>query len=137
MEKPINLNNKNAEKWTLEEAEKLFNKALELSYNTDFDFIGEIARELKTYHKIFKYLIGRFPSLEPTYDTIISNLESNCFSNSKKGNINTAVGIVNLKSNHGWTDRVQSDLTTNGKDISIPPISWVANVTDEEDLENE
>lgn len=104
--------NKNAEKWTFEEADKLFNKALELSYNKDFDFIGEIARELKTYHQIFTFLVGKFPQLQETHKTILSNLESNCFCNSKKGNINVAVGIVNLKSNHGWTDRTQTETKT-------------------------
>lgn len=108
--------NKNAEKWTYEEADKLFQKALELSYDKEFDFIGEIARELKTYHHVFSFLSDKFPQFKETHKIILSNLESNCFFNSKKGNINVAVGIVNLKSNHGWTDR--TDHTTKDEKIN-------------------
>ena len=107
--------NKNAEKWTFEEADKFFQKALELSYDKEFDFIGEIARELKTYKEIFSFLVSKFPQFQEVHKTIISNCESNCFYNSKKGNINVAVGIVNLKSNHGWTDR--TDHTTKDEKI--------------------
>ena len=32
-------------------------------------------------------------------------MERNCYSNTKKGIIKEATGIVNLKSNHKWTDR--------------------------------
>ena len=50
--------NNNAEKWTLEESTKLFDDAIKLSENEnrDYDFIGEIARDLnniKNYLAIF------------------------------------------------------------------------------------
>ena len=107
--------NTNAEKWTIEEATKLFDDALELSFNNDYDFLGEIAKELKSYIDVFDYLTDKFPELEKIKKQIKRNCESNCFSNSKKGNINIAIGIVNLKSNHGWTDR--SDITTKGNEL--------------------
>ena len=53
--------NKNAEVWTLQETEDLFYKALDLSYDEQYDFIGEIAKELKTYIDVFDHLIRRFP----------------------------------------------------------------------------
>lgn len=120
--------NTNAEKWNLEEAISIFDKAIELAYEKEkdvykYDFIGEIARELKMYKEIFTYLKDKFPNeLTDKHKELISILEANCFYNSKKGNINTAIGIVNLKSNHGWTDRQQTDITTNGKDVSTSPI---------------
>ena len=43
------------------------------------------------------------------YNRILSNLEANCFSHSKKGEIKEATAIVNLKSNYGWTDRVEQN----------------------------
>ena len=46
-----------------------------------------------------------------------NNCEANCFNNIKKENINTAAGIINLKSNHGWSDRIQTDHTTKGDKI--------------------
>jgi len=110
--------NKNAETWTIDEATKLFNDAIDLTTEkkgetNEFDFIGEVAQRLGTYKEIFIYLKKKFPELKRLNKKLISNVESNCFSNGKKGNINTAMAIVNLKSNHGWTDRV--DNTTKGK----------------------
>ena len=109
--------NTNAEKWTIEEATRLFNEALAKSNENDYDFIGEIARDLGTYRDVFTYLIKVFPELKTTHKRILSNLEANCFSHSKTGKINTAVGIVNLKSNYGWTDR--NDITTKDKEVSV------------------
>lgn len=114
------IENTNAEKWSLELAEKFFDDALILVNEQEgniykYDFVGEVARELKSYKEVFTYLKDKFPELANKHKQLISTLEANCFYNSKKGNINTAVGIVNLKSNHGWTDR--NDLTTKDKEI--------------------
>lgn len=121
--------NNNAEVWNIEDATLLFNNALEKSVEKEYDFIGEIARDLKTYREIFTYLVDKFPELKETHKRILSNLEANCFSHTKKGTINTAVGIVNLKSNYNWTDRV--DTTTKDKEISNNPIiQFIDNDTD-------
>lgn len=103
------LENKNAEKWDLETAKELMQTALDYSKDKDYDFIGEIARDLNQYKEIFTYLKDKFPELEDIHKQILTNVEANCFYNSKKGNINVAIGIVNLKSNHGWTDRTAVD----------------------------
>ena len=110
-------NNTNAEKWTLEEAEKFFNEAVELSKKDDYDFIGEIAKDLDQDKGVFDYLIEKFPHLSRLKTRIKNNCETNCFRNSKKGLINTAIGIVNLKSNHGWTDR--NDTTSGGDKVQL------------------
>lgn len=113
--------NTNAEKWSFEESEKILLEAVEMAYKKDsdgykYDFIGEIARELKLYKEVFTYLRDKYPKeLTELHKELISTLEANCFYNAKKGNINTAIGIVNLKSNHGWTDRVD----TTSKDEKI------------------
>lgn len=128
--------NKNAEKWTFRNAVSLFKDAIKLSeqteyrniYNKDgemidsfkvysYDFIGEIAKELGTFHHIFAHLSTRFPSLQRLRNQLINNLESNCYFNTKKGYIKEATGIVNLKSNHRWTDR--NDLSSS--DGSMTP----------------
>jgi len=106
------INNKNAEKWTIELATHLFDKALELSKDREYDFIGEIARDLDQYKEVFTYLSDRFPELKMHHKRIISNCDANCFYNGKKQNITPSLAIMNLKSNHGWTDRV--DTTTKG-----------------------
>jgi hypothetical protein len=113
--------NKNAEQWTLEDATKLFDDAIELSNGDEYDFIGEIARELKTYREIFVYLSDKYKELNIKHKIILSNLEANCFSHAKKGTIKEATAIVNLKSNYKWTDR--SDLTTNNESINTDPLN--------------
>jgi hypothetical protein len=114
--------NKNAERWTFEEASAFFDKALTLSKNNEYDFIGEIAYDLDESKNIFDYLIDKFPELKPLKEKLLTNCEVNCFRNVKKENINVAIGIINLKSNHGWTDRQQLDHTTKGNEINQTPI---------------
>lgn len=103
------INNKNAEQWTHEEAERLYDDAIALSINDEYDFIGEVARDLGTYRHIFDYLNEKFPDLKHKHEIILCNLEANCFCHSKKGTIKEATAIVNLKSNYKWKDRVQQD----------------------------
>jgi hypothetical protein len=121
--------NTNAEKWTLEVATKFMNDAVELSKQTEttdtgvmpkYDFIGEVAYDLDQDKGVFDYLITKFPELKPLKKRIKNNCEVNCFRNIKRENINTGAGIMNLKSNHGWTDRVQQDHTTQGKALNTP-----------------
>jgi len=98
----------------------LFTDAVELSKNTDYDFIGEIAKDLDSYIDVFDYLVEKFPELKRFKNRMKRNCEANCFTNIKKENINTGAGIMNLKSNHGWTDRLQQDVTTGGKSLNAP-----------------
>lgn len=118
-------NNKNAEIWTESEANALFDRSLELSLNDDYDFIGEIARDLNTYRDIFTYLVDKFPTLKYKHKQLLSNLEANCFSHIKKGKIREASGIINLKSNYGWTDRQAFDHSNS--DGSLKPTTIIVN----------
>jgi hypothetical protein len=124
------IGNKNAETWTIEQATELFDKAIELSNGTDYDFIGEIAKELGQYKEVFTYLSDKFPELKTTHKRLISNCEANCFYNGKKQNIVPSLAIMNLKSNHGWTDRVESTNTNNNINQDVTPISFVKNDKD-------
>jgi len=101
--------NTNAEKWTKEQATDFMNESVELSENPEYDFIGEVAKDLNQDKGTFDYLISKFPELRRFKTRILSNCEVNCFRNSKKGKIKEATAIVNLKSNHGWTDRIEND----------------------------
>lgn len=132
------IGNTNAEKWTFELSENLLDKAIEMTEDLEvyivgtginamrvegykYDFIGELAREFKVYHELItRDIPNRFPELKPKVNYLITLLESNCYSNTKKGLINTATGIINLKSNHKWTDRVESKQNHSGE-ISITP----------------
>jgi len=108
-------NNKNAEKWTLEAANEFMKQSLELAKERKHDFIGEVARDMNQYRELYVYLTDKYPQLKHIYKKILQECETNCFSHGKKGDINTAMAIVNLKSNHGWTDRI--DTTTKGETV--------------------
>lgn len=104
------------EHWTLEESTSFLDDAIEISKRKEFDFIGEVAREQESYHHVYGYIVEKFPQLKSKLNQIKANCERNCFFNGKKGDIVPSLAIMNLKSNHGWTDRVDS--TTDGKPLS-------------------
>ncbi len=106
--------NTNAEKWTIEDAKDLFSKCLETAEDKTLDcndFIGEVAQHNKTNLFQLDYLKEKFTELETVYKEIKSNCEANCFANGKKGTIVPSLAIMNLKSNHGWTDRSENTVT--------------------------
>lgn len=107
--------NTNAEKWTLEASLKFMNDSLEIAKTEKHDFIGEVARDMDSYRELYTYLKDKYSECRVIYNRIMQECESNCFSHGKKGDINTAMAIVNLKSNHNWTDRV--DNTSKGNEI--------------------
>ena len=123
--------NKNAEKWTFKKSVALFHDALKLCDEKEtvtihgndvvgykYDFIGEVARHLGTFKEIFTHLTKRkgFESLKRLHNQLITAIEQNCYYNTKKGIIREATGIVNLKSNHHWTDR--QDITSQNEKIA-------------------
>ena len=101
--------NKNAEKWTLKEATKFLKEAVSISKKSEYDFIGEVAFEHNTTRHVYNHIVEKFPELQTYFETIKSNCERNCFTNGKKGDIVPSMAIMNLKSNHGWTDRSTID----------------------------
>ena len=115
------LHNRNAEVWDLEAAVKFMNDSLELAKEKKHDFIGEVARDMDTYRDVYTYLKKKYKECMPIYKRIMQECESNCFTHGKKGDINTAMAIVNLKSNHDWTDRV--DTTSKGNEMKSEKVS--------------
>lgn len=140
--KGINIGNKNAEKWTLKEAEKLFSKVLDKAKEkTNYSvggskvkgylchFIGEATDEADTTTDVLKYLAGKY-DIKHLYTAIKKKCERNCFTDAKKGIIVPSMAIINLKSNHQWTDRVDTtsknekiekniSISYNDKDIDL------------------
>jgi len=128
--------NSNAEKWNIEKATKLIDDIIKAADQLDtyrigsgqntelvdgykFDFIGELSLHFGVYRELItRDIPNRFEDLKDKCNLIIRLMERNCYSNTKKGIINTAVGIVNLKSNHNWTDRSNTDITTNGESVN-------------------
>ena len=115
------LDNLNAEKYTLDKALEIFGNAIEMSTGAEYDFIGEVARDLGVTRNIFTQLSAKFPELKPFENQLVNNLEANCFKHTKKNDINTAAGIINLKSNHGWTDRQETTSQQTIKIENLPP----------------
>lgn len=103
------------EHWTIERAKEFMEEAVKLSNSKEFDFIGEVAKEQGSYKEVYNYLVDKFPELNNLLKQIKSNCECNCFYNGKMGKIVPSLSIMNLKSNHGWTDRIQQDLKHDGK----------------------
>jgi len=111
--------NKNAEKYDIETAIMVFEDAIRMTNEKEpvkvngvefqaykYDFIGEIAGELNTFKDIFNHLLSRFKKeLTGLNNQLHTNIERNCYWNGKKGAIKEASAIMNLKSNHKWTDR--------------------------------
>ncbi len=78
--------NNNAEKWSEEKAVEFMTKAVELSKSREYDFIGEIAKELDSYKDVFFYLCDKYPKVKRLFSKMKNNCEANCFNNIKKEN---------------------------------------------------
>ena len=138
--------NTNAEKYDLDTSIQMFEDAIDMTNQKEpvkvqgvefeaykYDFIGEIAGELNTFKDIFNYLLSRFkPELTELNNQLHTNIERNCYWNGKKGAIKEASAIMNLKSNHRWTDR--RDQTSS--DGSMTPKSTVVTTLTKEELKD-
>jgi len=109
--------NLNAEKWTEENAQEMFDKALQLSELDEYDFIGTVFKDAGSNRFQAEYLIKKFPKFAHHKTFIKANCESNCFANGKKSKINPTMALGNLNSNHGWAQRTEN-INTN-KSISV------------------
>jgi hypothetical protein len=128
------LNNKNAEKWKIEDARTLLEDALKIvKDNPDLIWIGQIAEKQDTYRQIYDYLIEKFKE-ETVFNTIKrqigSILESRIVTGSINGDYNPTMVIFTLKNNFGWVDaqKVEQEITNkqptininiDGKDVSL------------------
>lgn len=129
------IGNKNAERWTLEKAIDFMEKAIDLSRSDSYDFIGEVAYDLNEDKGVFDYIVTKYPELKQLKSRIKSNCEVNCFRNIKREKINVATGIINLKSNHGWTDRSENKNTNtnyNSEPLSKQEIKDINDSLEEE-----
>ena len=114
----FDVGNKAAEKWTLSETTILFDKAIDLSKKAIT--LTDIAIELDLYPNIFDYLVEKFPEFISKKKEILKHIENNTYKGALNGDFVPSVAIFGLKNNHGWKDRTETDITTNGKEINSP-----------------
>lgn len=120
------MNNKNAEKWTVEEARALAKKALSV-ISDDCFYLSEVAVKCDTYRQIFEYLALKFKDDKVVFDTI-KKMENKCESiiarKTGDGEIVPSLGIFILKAYHRLTEtsnlNIQGEMTTNTRQALDP-----------------
>ncbi len=118
--------NKNAEKWTVEKAREISQKALD-AVDDDCYFIASIAEKCEIYRELFFYLMDKFNDDEVVFNTIkrmYNKCESIIWDKSAKGEMDKTIGIFALKSLHG--------LMETSKLITDQKINNIEQATDEE-----
>lgn len=116
--------NTNAEKWDLVRTEMFFDDILKhVQSNPKCRSLSEAVVEVGEYEELISYLLNKFPnvvfkSIKRAKDIVKNRLVTQGLD----GDANPTMAIFILKNNHNMTDKQQTDVTTNGKDInSIPP----------------
>ena len=111
--------NKNAEKWDLVRTEMFFDDILKyVQDNTKCRSLSEACVAVGEYEDLMNYLINKFPdtvfrSIKKAKDIVKNRLVNQGLD----GDANPSMAIFILKNNHNMTDKQQTDVTTNGKDL--------------------
>ena len=114
--------NTNAEKWTLE-AEKFCNSVLAyIEQNKKCRSLSEACTELGQYEDLINYLSNKFDVVFRPIKRAKDIVKNRLVSQGLDGDANPTMAIFILKNNHNMTDKQQTDITTNGKDVSTTPI---------------
>lgn len=115
--------NKYAEKWTVEDARVLVDKAYD-AIGGDCYFISAVAEKVGTYRELFGYLLKKFNDDEHVFLTlkkVYNKCESIVMQRTADNKINPALGIFVLKAYHGLfeTSKQAIDHTTQGEKINL------------------
>lgn len=116
--------NKYNEVWDLETAKQFFDDILKyIQDNKKCRSIAEACVELGEYEELVSYLINKFPQqdfkpIKSAKDIVKTRLVNQGLD----GDANPTMAIFILKNNHQMTDKQQTDITTNGKDVNTSPI---------------
>lgn len=116
--------NKYNEVWNLETTEKFFEDILTyIQENKKCRSIAEACVELGQYEDLVGYLCNKFKEkdfrpIKKAKDIVKTRLVNQGLD----GEANPTMAIFILKNNHGMSDRQQTDITTNGKELNTAPI---------------
>ena len=113
------------EKWSIEDAKELFLKALKYA-NDDNDClcIQDAIYHIKLPSSTFYNLIKRFSELEYIKRDINDSIIRRINKGALKTTFNTTASIWRMKQ-LGESETINTDVTSNGKDISTPIINFV------------
>lgn len=99
--------NKNAEKWTEEEALKLGNELIEwMSFDENF-WVKEFLTNNDLNEKTSNYLKDKFLSFSTLLEKAFAIQEKKLVSNGLKNKWNNAMAIFVLKNKHGYKDKTE------------------------------
>ena len=116
--------NKNAEKWNLVKTEMFFDDILKhVQSNPKCRSLSDACVEVGEYEELISYLLNKYPdtvfkSIKRAKDIVKNRLVNQGLD----GDANPTMAIFILKNNHNMTDKQQTDVTTNGKDLNTAPI---------------
>lgn len=112
--------NTNAEKWDLVSTEMFFDDILKhIQANPKCRSLSEAVVEVGEYEELISYLLNKhsdvvFKSIKKAKDIVKNRLVKQGLD----GDANATMAIFILKNNHNFTDKQQTDITTNGKDVN-------------------
>lgn len=127
--------NTNAEKWDLNRADMFFDDILKhVQKNKKCRSLSEAAVEVGEYEELISYLLNKFSntvfkSIKKAKDIVKNRLVNQGLD----GEANATMAIFILKNNHNMTDKQQTDVTTNGKDLNTAPTIVFTDNTEDED----
>lgn len=116
--------NKYNEIWDLESTKTFFDDILQyVKENKKCRSIAEACVELGEYEELVSYLTNKFSdkdfkSIKSAKDIVKTRLVNQGLD----GEANPTMAIFILKNNHQMTDKQQTDITTNGKDVNTAPV---------------
>lgn len=114
--------NKNAEKWTLEEAEKFCDDVLEYVINNKkCRSISEACTELGEYEELISYLCNKFDTVFKSIKRAKDIVKNRLVNQGLDGDAHATMAIFILKNNHGMKDR--HDITSDEKAVNEKPFA--------------
>ena len=116
--------NKYNERWTLEVANDFFDSILKyIKQNKKCRSLSEACVELNEYEEVINYILRKYPEQDFKPIKVAKDIVKNRLaSQGLDGEANPTMAIFLLKNNHNMTDKQQTDVTTNGKEINTAPI---------------
>ena len=127
--------NKYNEIWDLESTKQFFKDVVEyIETNTNCRSLSEAVVEVGEYEELISYLLNKYPdtvfkSIKRAKDIVKNRLVKQGLD----GEANSTMAIFILKNNHNMTDKQQTDLTTNGKELNNTQEVKITIVTNEDE----